>query len=210
MSPEPPNLTPITSAVFNDDRPTTSPVLTRITEEPKPEPKETIQEEEEDPINAAIQRVIAQSSIDDDSDDMDLFHASASKDLPTESTDIKTSEGSFSDKKNDVLVNKKVCSKRKSVGKRTVLSKEFVMDDSSTDSDSDSAEERLVIVNEDESTDDSSQGQKVSAISSGVEEKLAANPVAKRVDEAKASFTSNEIPAPKVSSMSGNEKNGEC
>lgn len=173
LSPEPPNLTPVTNAAFGNNR---SPLLTLINEERKShEPKKTEngQVDEDDPISAAIQRVIAQSSMDDDSDDMDLFAVSASSNVVTEEIQNLPKNSQITcEPKPELLVNKKVSSKRKSVGKRILLSKEFVMDDSSSETDSDSAEERLVIVNEDDSTNDSNRSQKNVAVATDEEEKL--------------------------------------
>lgn len=207
MSPEPPSLTPVTN-IFDYEQPTLSPQLpSQRPEELKPEevkkedtePEEEEEDEEEDPINAAIQRVIAQSSIDEDSDDMDNW-ASACNKIVVEPPEVLQTGFGFNETKNDVMVNKKVSLKRKSVGKRVVLSKEFVMDDSSTDCESDSSEERLVIANEDESTCDSSASPKLSAISSSEDKKIRSPTVEVIVSRGEDKTpAASEISLPKVS-----------
>ncbi|KAL0270093.1 UNVERIFIED_CONTAM: hypothetical protein PYX00_007613 [Menopon gallinae] len=208
LSPEPPSLTPMTNNVYVEEQ-ATSPLLLRVEEVKQEEQKkgDTSQEEEDDPISAAIQRVIAQSSMDDDSDDMDLFTASTATNLPsTEPPDISKTNSVSSEPKTEVPINKKLCSKRKNVGKRMILSKEFVMDDdSSTDSDSDSAEERLVIVNEDESTDDSSHSQKPSAINAEEEKKVLVPPPKRSAEERKSPVSSENL-SPKVNDASSTKK----
>jgi Ras-related protein Rab-1A len=91
-SSEPPCLLPMTTSIslfpsFTDktDKPISSPILVKVMDEPVEHQMVTVvsekvdkpnikKEEEEDPISAAIQRVIAQTSVtDDDSDNMDIF-----------------------------------------------------------------------------------------------------------------------------------------
>ncbi|KAK6635234.1 hypothetical protein RUM44_000485 [Polyplax serrata] len=199
LSPEPPNLTPVGNAVFSSSR---SPLLNLINEERKPpdfKKSENSQEDEDDPISAAIQRVIAQSSMDDDSDEMELFTVTSSSApaIVEEVTNLPKNTQPISEPKSEILVTKKMSSKRKSSGKRIMLSKEFVMDDSSSESDSDSAEERLVIVNEDESTNDSNRSQKTIAVATE-EERKAVTPTAenrfKKTEEAKGPSTDSSVP----------------
>lgn len=190
-SPEPPSLTPASNAFVN----TRSPLLTLIHEdksEQELKKSENGHEDEDDPISAAIQRVIAQSSLDDDSDEMDLFTVSSSVAEEPLKTNLATNES------NSEQPTKKLNSKKKCLGKKIMLSKEFVMDDSSSDSDSDSAEERLIIVNEDDSTCDSNRSPKITIPSNEEEKKVVPFPAeakSKKGDELK-----NQTLAPDASS----------
>jgi len=112
---------------------------------------------EDDPINAAIQRVIEQSMTDEESNDMDIFGGKGSG-----SIDIMQQEAVVAPKQEPPAVEEprkdspqKEIVKRKTGSRKPVLSKEFV-EDTDSDSDSSDAEERLVIAKVDEDDDNMS------------------------------------------------------
>lgn len=115
-------------------------------------------EYEDDPINAAIQRVIEQSMTDEESDDMDIFGGKR----PMCSVGNIQQQAMVAPKQEPPAVEEprnvpppKEMGKRKASGRKPVLSKEFVED---TDSDSDSSDEaeRLVIAKIDDEDDNMS------------------------------------------------------
>jgi len=112
---------------------------------------------EDDPINAAIQRVIEQSMTDEESNDMDIFGGKGSG-----NSNIMQQEAVVAPKQEPPAVEEprrdspqKEIVKRKTGGRKPVLSKEFV-EDTDSDSDSSDAEERLVIAKVDEEDDNMS------------------------------------------------------
>lgn len=112
---------------------------------------------EDDPINAAIQRVIEQSMTDEESNDMDIFGGKVSC-----NSDVMQQEAVVAPKLEPPAVEEprkdsslKEIGKRKTGGRKPVLSKEFV-EDTDSDSDSSDAEERLVIAKVDEDDDNMS------------------------------------------------------
>lgn len=112
-------------------------------------------EYEDDPINAAIQRVIEQSMTDEESNDMDIFGGKRS----LCNSDSMQQEAVVPAKQDCPAVEEprkdsplKEIGKRKTGGRKPVLSKEFV-EDTDSDSDSSDAEERLVIAKIDEDDD---------------------------------------------------------
>ncbi|XP_021941248.1 AT-rich interactive domain-containing protein 4B isoform X2 [Zootermopsis nevadensis] len=118
-------------------------------------------EYEDDPINAAIQRVIEQSMTDEESDDMDIFGGKRPVcnigSIQQESMVAPELEPPAAEvPRNDSLP--KETGKRKTGSRKPVLSKEFV-EDTDSDSDSSDEEERLVIAkidNEDDNMSSSS------------------------------------------------------
>jgi Ras-related protein Rab-1A len=113
-------------------------------------------EYEDDPISAAIQRVIEQSMTDEDSNDMDIFGA---KRLVCSIGSIQQ-EPMMAPKQEPPAAEEpgkrpppKETAKRKTGGRKPVLSKEFV-EDTDSDSDSSDEEERLVIAKIDDDGDD--------------------------------------------------------
>lgn len=115
-------------------------------------------EYEDDPINAAIQRVIEQSMTDEESNDMDIFGGKRSL------CNIGSiqQEAIVAPKQEPPAVEEprrrpppKETGKRKTGGRKPVLSKEFV-EDTDSDSDSSDEEERLVIAKIDDEDDNMS------------------------------------------------------
>lgn len=113
---------------------------------------------EDDPINAAIQRVIEQAMTDEESNDMDIFGGKRS----SCNCDNMQQEAVVAPKQEPPAVEEprkdsplKEMGKRKTGGRKPVLSKEFV-EDTDSDSDSSDAEERLVIAKIDEDDDNMS------------------------------------------------------
>jgi hypothetical protein len=110
---------------------------------------------EDDPINAAIQRVIEQAMTDEESNDMDIFGGKSS----SCNSDNMQQEAVVAPKQEPPAVEEpkkdsplKEIGKRKTGGRKPVLSKEFV-EDTDSESDSSDAEERLVIAKIDEDDD---------------------------------------------------------
>ncbi|XP_066993886.2 microtubule-associated protein futsch isoform X2 [Anabrus simplex] len=112
---------------------------------------------EDDPINAAIRRVMSQNIMDEDTNDMDIFGGKSAL-CGTFKPELKPkAESPIS-----INVLEGNVTKRKS-GKKSVLSREFVESDAS-DSDSSDEEQRLVI----DKIDDESQPDEISNSSSSV------------------------------------------
>ena len=129
---------------------------------------------------------------------MELFTVSTSSNTIVEEIPNRSKSSLIPNEPNtELLISKKVCSKRKNVGKKIAISKEFVIDDSSSESDSDSAEERLVIVNDDESTNDSNRSQKNTVIGSEEDKKLVPTETKfKKVEESKEIINSEPSTTP--------------
>jgi Ras-related protein Rab-1A len=115
-------------------------------------------EYEDDPINAAIQRVIEQSMTDEESNDMDIFSGKRSMcsigSIQQESEVTAKQEPPAVEEPRKDLTPKET-GKRKTGGRKPVLSKEFV-EDTDSDSDSSDEEERLVIAKIDDEDDNMS------------------------------------------------------
>ncbi|KAJ4431734.1 hypothetical protein ANN_20336 [Periplaneta americana] len=181
-SPEPPQLLPIGADIFTNFG--ASPDITGKNEGEGSEESEKISEQspgvqmsddmmklllkggdddeyEEDPINAAIQRVIEQSMTDEESNDMDIFGSKRSV-CSIENIQEEAIVTPKQEPRKDVLPKE---TKRKS-GSR---SKEFV-EDSDSDSDSSDEEERLVIAKVDDEDDNMSCSSSQSSLKLHVSE----------------------------------------
>ncbi|PNF29493.1 hypothetical protein B7P43_G04550, partial [Cryptotermes secundus] len=115
-------------------------------------------EYEDDPINAAIQRVIEQSMTDEESNDMDIFDDKKSLcnigSIQQEAMAAPKHEPPAIEEPRKHPPSKET-GKRKTGGRKPVLSKEFV-EDTDSDSDSSDEEERLVIAKIDDEDDNMS------------------------------------------------------